>query len=260
MAILSDHWYSEVTAIFLNWYLHRIHVDASEQLMDNVRDEIASEKRPSAENPYVANDRTCTCDCALGTSLYPTAFALGHSPVEVWSVTGLTIVVCMYLVFFLTVFPWAYFLSRTRLEKYLHSLTTINALLMSCAAMAGPVYDEKTGTLSLCSLVRVRESIREWMSALISMASLLQIAEARIMAPDAVSRGRVYTLYIKTLKEDGRAYSTAISTAEPDRAQLCLSELSENRRITTLTALSCVPSASKSPTLTLATFMTRCHS
>jgi hypothetical protein len=60
----------------------------------------------------------------------------------------------------------------------------INALLMHFASMAGPVLDEKNGTLSLCSLVRVHESVREWMSALISVASVLQIAEARIMAPD----------------------------------------------------------------------------
>jgi hypothetical protein len=50
--------------------------------------------------------------------------------------------------------------------------------------MAGPVYNEKAETLSLCSLVRVHESIRDWMSPLISMAALLQIAEARIMAPE----------------------------------------------------------------------------
>ena len=62
--------------------------------------------------------------------------------------------------------------------------TAINALLMCLASMAGPVFDEKTGTLSLCSLVRVHESIREWMSALISAASVLQIAEVRIMAAE----------------------------------------------------------------------------
>jgi hypothetical protein len=60
----------------------------------------------------------------------------------------------------------------------------INALLMHFASMAGPVFDEESGTLSLCSLVRVHEPIRDWMSALISMASVLQIAEARIMAAE----------------------------------------------------------------------------
>jgi hypothetical protein len=59
----------------------------------------------------------------------------------------------------------------------------INTLLMHFASMAGPVFDEKTDTLSLCSLVRVHEPIRNWMSALISTASVLQIAEAQIMAP-----------------------------------------------------------------------------
>jgi hypothetical protein len=59
----------------------------------------------------------------------------------------------------------------------------INAVLMHFASMAGPVFDKKTGTLSLCSLVRVHEPVREWMSALISLASVLQIGEARIMAP-----------------------------------------------------------------------------
>jgi hypothetical protein len=39
--------------------------------------------------------------------------------------------------------------------------TAINALLMCCASMAGPIYDEKAGTLSLCSLVRIHESIRD---------------------------------------------------------------------------------------------------
>jgi hypothetical protein len=64
------------------------------------------------------------------------------------------------------------------------ALAPINSLLMCCASMAGPVYDEKAETLSLCSLVRVHEPIRDWMSPLISMAALLQIAEARIMAPE----------------------------------------------------------------------------
>jgi hypothetical protein len=62
--------------------------------------------------------------------------------------------------------------------------TAINSLLMCCASMAGPIYDEKAGKLSLCSLVRVHESIRDWMNPLISMAALLQIAEARIIAPE----------------------------------------------------------------------------
>jgi hypothetical protein len=83
----------------------------------------------------------------------------------------------------------AYLISvRTELLRNLQltdqAAGAINALLMNFASMAGPVFDKKTGTLSLCSLVRVHESIREWMSPLISLASVLQIAEARIMAPD----------------------------------------------------------------------------
>src|SRR6516225_1033945 len=76
----------------------------------------------------------------------------------------------------------AYLIStRTELLRKLQltdqAAAAINALLMCLASMAGPVFDEKTGTLSLCSLVRVHESIREWMSALTSTASVLQIAE-----------------------------------------------------------------------------------
>jgi hypothetical protein len=83
----------------------------------------------------------------------------------------------------------AYLIStRTELLRNLELtnrvLPGINALLMRFASMAGPVYDEETGALCLCSLVRVHESIREWMSPLISMASVLQIAEARIMAAE----------------------------------------------------------------------------
>jgi hypothetical protein len=73
------------------------------------------------------------------------------------------------------------------LELTDRTAVAIHGLLMGYASMAGPVYDEKAGTLSLCSLVRVHESIREWMSPLISMASVLQIAEVRIMAPSLPS-------------------------------------------------------------------------
>ena len=47
--------------------------------------------------------------------------------------------------------------------------------------MAGPVYDEKARTLKLCSLVRIYEDIWPWMSRLISMACVLQIAEVRML-------------------------------------------------------------------------------
>jgi hypothetical protein len=83
----------------------------------------------------------------------------------------------------------AYLISiRTELLRKLQlteqGAAAINALLMCLASMARPVFDERTGTLSLCSLVRVHKSILEWMSALISVASVLQIAEARILAAE----------------------------------------------------------------------------
>ena len=66
-------------------------------------------------------------------------------------------------------------------------LATINTLLMPFASMAGPVYDEKTRSLSLCSMVRTHEEIWGWMSRVFSMACVLQIAEARIMG-DTVAK------------------------------------------------------------------------
>ena len=62
-------------------------------------------------------------------------------------------------------------------------LKVINALLMAFASMAGPVYDQETKTLSLCSLVRVHDAISKWMNPLISVAAVLQIGEARIIGP-----------------------------------------------------------------------------
>jgi hypothetical protein len=64
------------------------------------------------------------------------------------------------------------------------STSVINALLMSCASMAGPVYNARTRVLSLCSLVRVHAGIHSWINPLISIAAVLQIGEARIMAPE----------------------------------------------------------------------------
>src|SRR5262249_14609447 len=64
------------------------------------------------------------------------------------------------------------------------SLPIINQYLMSLASMSGPVYDAANGILSLSSLVRTYESIRGWMSHVISMAAVLQIAEARAIGPE----------------------------------------------------------------------------
>ena len=75
---------------------------------------------------------------------------------------------------------------RTELLRSLHlgdrELKVINALLMAFASMAGPVYDQEAKTLSLCSLVRVHDAISQWMNPLISVAAVLQIGEARIIA------------------------------------------------------------------------------
>ncbi len=77
---------------------------------------------------------------------------------------------------------------RTELLRSLNlgerELAVINALLMSFASMAGPVYDQETKTLSLCSLVRVYDEISQWMNPLISVAAVLQIGEARIIASE----------------------------------------------------------------------------
>ncbi len=81
-----------------------------------------------------------------------------------------------------------YYISvRTEVLKSLHlgddERELLNASLMPFASMAGPVYDETSGVLSLCSLVRVYSQIAEWMNPLISVASVLQIGEARILGP-----------------------------------------------------------------------------
>jgi len=63
-------------------------------------------------------------------------------------------------------------------------LAAIHALLMPFASMAGPVYDQESKTLSLCSLVRVHNGISQWMNRLISVAAVLQIGEARIIGSE----------------------------------------------------------------------------
>ena len=70
------------------------------------------------------------------------------------------------------------------LELTERNLAAINALIMPFAAMAGPVYDEDAGTLSLASLVRVHEEIAGWMNPMIGVAAALQLAEARAAATD----------------------------------------------------------------------------
>jgi hypothetical protein len=48
--------------------------------------------------------------------------------------------------------------------------------------MAGPVYDSKNGTLRLCSTARVDEENYSLVRSLLSVASVLQIAEVRTRA------------------------------------------------------------------------------
>jgi hypothetical protein len=64
------------------------------------------------------------------------------------------------------------------------SLVQINGHLMHASAMSGPVYDAESRTLSLCSLVRIYEHISAWMKPLISVASTMQIYEARTMGTE----------------------------------------------------------------------------
>jgi hypothetical protein len=61
------------------------------------------------------------------------------------------------------------------------SLSTLNALLMQGASMAGPVYSVSERTVSLCSIVKVHGGISGWMRPIISVAACLQIGEARII-------------------------------------------------------------------------------
>ena len=56
-------------------------------------------------------------------------------------------------------------------------------LLMSTATMSGPVYDSETKLLSLSSLVRVHDGIVGWVRRLVSVAAMLQIADAHFVAP-----------------------------------------------------------------------------
>lgn len=57
-------------------------------------------------------------------------------------------------------------------------LGKINSLLMCFASLAGPVYDQDSETLSLCSIVRVYELISPWVNPLLGMAAAMQLGEA----------------------------------------------------------------------------------
>ena len=62
-------------------------------------------------------------------------------------------------------------------------LSAINSEVMSFAAMAGLVYDEGARTLSLCSLARVWDENESWLNPFLGMAAVLQVGEARALAP-----------------------------------------------------------------------------
>lgn len=64
------------------------------------------------------------------------------------------------------------------------ALADLNDGPMAGASMAGPVYDPQTGTVSLCSLVRVHEEIAPWMGMLLGAAAVLQLAEAPLFGED----------------------------------------------------------------------------
>jgi hypothetical protein len=67
-------------------------------------------------------------------------------------------------------------------------LAALNAEVMSFASMAGLVYDEATRSLSLSSLARVWDENESWVNPFLGMASVLQIGEARAMAPQLATR------------------------------------------------------------------------
>lgn len=63
------------------------------------------------------------------------------------------------------------------------ALAEINGLPMRCASMAGPVYDADARRLDLWSLVRVTDDNGDWIRFLLAAAAVIQLAEARVMAP-----------------------------------------------------------------------------
>lgn len=63
------------------------------------------------------------------------------------------------------------------------ALAQINAALMRCASMAGPVYDVAARRLDLWSLVRVTEDNAGWIRYLLAAAAVVQLSEARLLAP-----------------------------------------------------------------------------
>ncbi len=67
-------------------------------------------------------------------------------------------------------------------------LSTINGEVMCFASMAGLVYDEEARTLSLDSLARVWDENESWVNPFLSMAAVLQIGEAGLVASQLATR------------------------------------------------------------------------
>lgn len=63
------------------------------------------------------------------------------------------------------------------------ALAEINDGPMRFAALAGPVYDTATRTLSLCSLARVNDETADWTAVVLGAAAVTQVAEAHMLAP-----------------------------------------------------------------------------
>ncbi|MDQ5908368.1 MAG: hypothetical protein QG599_459 [Pseudomonadota bacterium] len=62
--------------------------------------------------------------------------------------------------------------------------SALNSRLMAFASLAGPIYDPATGSVALHSLLRVHDDTRPWLTRLLSLAAVLQISEARRLAPE----------------------------------------------------------------------------
>ena len=68
------------------------------------------------------------------------------------------------------------------------NLAAINGAVMSFASMSGLVHDGEARTLSLSSLARVWDQNEAWLNPFISMAAVLQIGEAQMLAPQLATQ------------------------------------------------------------------------
>lgn len=62
--------------------------------------------------------------------------------------------------------------------------SALNSRLMAFASLAGPVYDFATRRLYLYSQVRLYDDTRPWLTRLLGIAALVQLDEARRLAPE----------------------------------------------------------------------------